>query len=123
MAEIMKIKVSPILNQKVSLWHGDITRLEIDAIVSAASSGKLHNIPNAPRVSVRATLHKAAGPMLERECQSLPHCRSGEAVVTCGYNLPAKCEMYYYCSTVHAMLPLRMSQHCSDHPCYRSHWR
>ena len=95
MAEIMKIKVSPILNKKVSLWHGDITRLEVDAIVSAAASGNLH-IKNGPRGSVRTTLHKAAGPMLERECQSLPHCRSGEAVVICGYNLPAKCEILYY---------------------------
>lgn len=93
MAEIQKIKTSPFLNKKVSLWHGDITRLEIDAIVSAASPGNLH-IKRAPRGSVRTALHQAAGPMLEGECQSLPHCRSGEAVVTCGYNLPAKCEMY-----------------------------
>jgi O-acetyl-ADP-ribose deacetylase (regulator of RNase III) len=89
---VREIKVSPILNKKVSLWHGDITRLEVDAIVSAVSSGKLH-MKNAPRGSVRTTLHKAAGPMLERECQSLSPCRSGEAVVTSGYNLPAKCEI------------------------------
>ena len=37
-----EIKVNPILNKKVSLWHGDITRLEIDAIVSAAASGNVH---------------------------------------------------------------------------------
>ena len=101
MADI-KYKQSPILNKKVSLWHGGITRLEMDAIVSAASSGNLH-IKNGPRGSVRAAIHNAAGPMLERECQFLPYCRSGEAVVTCGYNLPAKCEIYIVTSTVQAI--------------------
>ena len=86
-----KYKPSSALNKKVLLWHGDITRLEIDAIVSSASTGQLHNIM-PPTGSVRGALHKAAGPMLDRECQSLLRCHSGTAVVTCGYNLPAKCE-------------------------------
>lgn len=89
---LAKYKLSPALNKKVSLWHGDITRLEIDAIVGAASSGNLH-VKHGPRGSVRVAIHNAAGSMLERECQSLPRCQSGEAVVTCGYNLPAKCEI------------------------------
>lgn len=37
-------------------------------------------------------IHRAAGPMLKKECASLNGCKTGEAKITCGYRLPAKCE-------------------------------
>ena len=83
---------STTLNEKVSLWLGDITRLEIDAVVNAAV-GSLIDSAIGPRRSVRTALHKAAGPMLKNEIKlgSFP---VGEAKVSFGYNLPAKCELY-----------------------------
>ena len=84
---------SSALNKKVSLWHGDITRLEINAIVNSVAVGQLQLPYGQPLGTVRGAVHNAAGPMLQKECQSLPMYRSGEAVVTSGYNLPAKCEL------------------------------
>ena len=78
------------LNKKVSLWHGDITRLEVDAIVNATDQ---KCTAQGPPGSVHTAIHEAAGPMLEEECQFLPDCQPGEAVITNGYNLPAKCEL------------------------------
>lgn len=37
-------------------------------------------------------IHRAAGPLLVKECASLHGCETGEAKTTCGYGLPAKCE-------------------------------
>ncbi|XP_067374012.1 ADP-ribose glycohydrolase MACROD1 isoform X3 [Channa argus] len=62
------------LDLKLSLYSGDITKLEIDAIVNA----------------VDGAIHRVAGPMLKKECASLHGCETGEAKITCGYGLPAK---------------------------------
>ena len=77
----------------MSLWHGDVTRLEVDAIVNPTVDWLLHVVEGALPNSVHAAVHDAAGPMLEKECQLLPDCQPGEAVITNGYNLPAKCEL------------------------------
>ncbi|TWW55690.1 O-acetyl-ADP-ribose deacetylase MACROD1 [Takifugu flavidus] len=37
-------------------------------------------------------IHRAAGPMLVKECASLQGCETGQAKITCGYGLPAKCK-------------------------------
>ena len=52
-----------------------------------------------PSGSVHTAIHEAAGPMLEEECQFLPDCEPGEAVITNGYNLPAKCELLHRVQT------------------------
>jgi len=64
---------------------GDITKLKTDAIVNAANSALKRG------GGVCGAIFTAAGAdELQRECDKLGECRTGEAVITKGYNLPAK---------------------------------
>ncbi|KAM4729864.1 ADP-ribose glycohydrolase MACROD2 [Anableps anableps] len=72
------------LGDKVSLYKGDITVLEVDAIVNAANTTLLGG------GGVDGCIHKAAGSCLYDECHSLNGCETGKAKITCGYDLPAR---------------------------------
>lgn len=113
---------TPEKGKTMQLWQGDITRLQVDAIVNAANAQMLGCFQPL-HGCIDNAIHSAAGVQLRRECNDIMthlgrEARTSEAFITRGYNLPAK----YVVHTIGPIIPNGISTPGQEHQlmdCYR----
>ncbi|MDO4218216.1 MAG: macro domain-containing protein [Bacteroidales bacterium] len=110
-----------IVEPEGALWQGDITQLKVDAIVNAANSrglGCWHPLHGC----IDNAIHSAAGLQLRQECNDIlrgDKIATGDAIITKGYNLPAKYVIHTVGPIIATGIPTKeQERQLSD--CYRS---
>lgn len=112
---------------KISLWQGDITKLQVDAIVNAANSQMLGCFVPCHKCIDNA-IHSAAGIELREECNHYMSLKkekdryyeepTGSAIVTKGYNLPCNYVIHTVGPIVHSKLTDDLKEDLQN--CYKS---
>jgi len=99
------------MQSRITVVAGDITQLNVDAIVTAANEAL------AGGHGVDGAIHRKAGPELFAECQTIRYCSEGEAKITGGYNLNAR-------HVIHTVGPVwEGGQHGESETLQSCYWR
>ena len=124
---IVQISDIPVIKGNVSIWQGDITRLEVDAIVNAANSQMLGCfIPM--HMCIDNQIHTYAGIQLREECShKMKKLRkkygnyyeqpTAIPMITNAYNLPARNVIHIVGPIVRGRLTPELKQKLAD--CYK----
>ena len=125
---IVKLSDIPVIENNISIWQGDITRLKVDAIVNAANS-KMLGCFIPMHSCIDNCIHTFAGIQLRNECNEKMNqlkIRYGKEyeqptavpMLTEAYNLPSKKIIHIVGPIVHGALTRKLEEDLEN--CYKN---